>query len=96
MHALIWAATRGVMEILGLVPCQSQTQYLQPIFQIGWRGNMVEKYFHYISSSFPLPVVLTLIVEIWRKYISTSESHIINGAKNCNARETPSIDSDSL
>jgi len=26
MPSLIWIATRGVMEILGLVPCQSETR----------------------------------------------------------------------
>jgi len=29
MHSLIWIATRGVMEILGLDPYQSETQYLE-------------------------------------------------------------------
>jgi hypothetical protein len=46
------------MEILGLDPYQSETQYLQPIFQIGWkrqqRGNGVA-------------VLLPLQAAIWRK-----------------------------
>jgi len=29
MPGLIWIAKRGMMEILGLVPCQSETQYLE-------------------------------------------------------------------
>jgi hypothetical protein len=34
MPRLIWIATRGVMEILGLVPCQSETQYLEEEFRV--------------------------------------------------------------
>jgi hypothetical protein len=90
---LIVLATRGVMEILGLVPYQSQTQYLEGFFELVRRGNIVEIHFRFVSSSFPLPVVLTGTVEIERKYISTlvstSNVHILNGGKSCNARETP-------
>jgi hypothetical protein len=62
--ALIVLATRGVMEILGLVPYQSQTQYLDENLRVIGRGNIVEKYFRFVSSSFPLPVVFTGRVEI--------------------------------
>jgi len=45
MPMLIWRATRGVMEILGLVPFQSETQYLEQIFRViaEWQqgGNML-------------------------------------------------------
>ncbi len=34
MPKLIWIATRGVMEILGLVPFQSETQYLEQKFRV--------------------------------------------------------------
>ncbi len=34
MPRLIWIATRGVMEILGLVPSQSETQYLEEKFRV--------------------------------------------------------------
>jgi hypothetical protein len=47
---LIELATRGVMEILGLVPYQSQTQYLdeKPRATEEWKysGNMLPLYFH--------------------------------------------------
>jgi hypothetical protein len=61
---LIVLATRGLMEILGLVPYQSQTQYLEGYFELLRRGNIVEIYFLFISSSFPLPVVFAEGVEI--------------------------------
>jgi hypothetical protein len=70
MHRLIWIATRGVMEILGLDPYQSETQYLQPIFQIGWSGNKMEKYFRLISTLLPLRFHLTVVVATKRKYVS--------------------------
>jgi hypothetical protein len=59
IHRLIELGIRGVMEILGLdwsLPIQSQTQYLEGYFELLRRGNIVEIYFLFISSSFPLPV----------------------------------------
>jgi hypothetical protein len=52
------------MEILGLVPCQSETQYLEGKFEPLPRGNMVEIHFHFVSSLFPLPTTIALKVEI--------------------------------
>jgi hypothetical protein len=92
MYRLIWTATRGVMEILGLVPSNPRRNTSKQNLECWPRGNIVEIRFHFVSSLFPLPVTFTQRVEIWRKYfstpVSTSELHIINEGNNCNARKT--------
>ncbi len=58
LPALIMAATRGVMEILGLDPYQSQTQYLGLFHRDSrkrkYSGNLFLPYFLFISTLFPL------------------------------------------
>ena len=51
---LIELATRGVMEILGLVPYQSQTQYLDEHLRAIGRGNKAATSFRFVSSLAPL------------------------------------------
>jgi hypothetical protein len=67
MHRLIWIATRGVMEILGLDPYQSETQY-QTKFGVPARrkysGNPFPLYFLFISTLFPLPAFAARVAEI--------------------------------
>jgi hypothetical protein len=52
---LIVLATRGVMEILGLVPYQSQTQYLEGYLRVTskrkYSGNIFPLYFLFVSTS---------------------------------------------
>jgi hypothetical protein len=54
MHRLIWIATRGLMEILGLDPYQSETQYLQTKFGVPanrkYSGNLFPLCFLFIST----------------------------------------------
>jgi hypothetical protein len=74
LHRLFRIATRGVMEILGLDPYQSETQYLEGFFrdlaERKYGGNPFPPYFLFISTLFPLPFVFAPAVEIEWKYIS--------------------------
>jgi hypothetical protein len=63
-RALIWQAARGVMEILGLVPCQSETQYPNRFFKSAGSGKKAETCFHFISACRDLPGRRGNIVEI--------------------------------
>ena len=51
MPRLIWLATRALMEILGLDPYQSETQYLEGKIRVSAKrhqsGNTVETYFRF-------------------------------------------------
>jgi hypothetical protein len=100
LPALITVATRGVMEILGLDPYQSQTQYLGLFDRDSghrkYSGNPFPLYFLFISTLFPLLAFVAGTAEIKWKRVSASRMHIINGGKSCDDRKATSIESDSL
>ena len=52
MPRLIWLATRALMEILGLDPYQSETQYLEGKFRVSAKrqqcGNMFPLRCHFV------------------------------------------------
>ena len=54
MSRLFWIAKRGVMEILGLDPYQSETQYLEEFLRESRSGNKSGKIFPHL---FPLSMV---------------------------------------
>jgi hypothetical protein len=93
LHRLIIGATRGVMEILGLDPYQSQTQYLglfdRDSMNRKYSGNLFPLYFLFTSTLFPLPFFVAGIAEIKRKYVSASEAHKINGGNICDDGHKP-------
>jgi hypothetical protein len=64
MHRLIWIATRGLMEILGLVPSNPRRNTSKQNLECRPRGNIVEIRFHFVSSLFPLSVTHPPRVEI--------------------------------
>ena len=72
------------MEILGLDPCQSETQYLYLIFQICWSGNKLEMpfplNFQFVSTLFPHAAAGWAEEEIYWKYVSTLRTAILNEA----------------
>ncbi len=68
MRRLIRIGREALREILGLVPFQSQTQYLEgflrAIAKRKYSGNPFPLYFLFISTLFPLPAVSAGTVEI--------------------------------
>jgi hypothetical protein len=64
MHRLIWIATRGLMEILGLVPSNPRRNTSKQNLECRPIGNIVEICFHFVSSLFPLSVTHPPRVEI--------------------------------
>jgi hypothetical protein len=84
---LIMVATRGVMEILGLDPYQSQTQYLghfdRDSINRKCSGNLFPPYFLFISTLFPLLALADGLAEIMRKYVSASEAYKLKGDNIC-------------
>jgi hypothetical protein len=66
------------MEILGLDPYQSETQYPERYVRELRSGNKPETFFRQISTSFPLAAVRMNGAEIYWKCISALKASIFN------------------
>lgn len=96
LHRLIRIATRGVMEILGLDPYQSETQYPKVFFETLRSGDKVDACLRLVSSLSPLFMENRVEVDTrWRRsgYMSPLSKYlsIINGWGS-NARKTISAE----
>ena len=82
MHSLIRIATEVLMEVLGSVPCRSETQYLEGflrgISELQQSGNMLQLRcrFSQLCCSFVAAPVRQ--VETKRQQVSTSEASIFS------------------
>ena len=81
MHRLIRIATRGVMEILGLDPYQSQTQYLQAKLGAIAERRQSGDCHRFVSSLSPLLVKSSGEVDTKRRqsgYLSPLRGYLIS------------------